>query len=207
VDTVTVGTVHVKVDLSALQKAGANAQARVDRAVVQAASLVQREAKKNVKRLFGHGGNQAARMKRGTQMRAANRKARRKGQKAPHSEADIQATRTAKHLGPSIILKHTPGSLKAVVGPTAIYGRIREKGGDIYPRRKKFLSWIDPDSGERIFARHVHQEGKPYLAPALAKNRGRIEAIIRKAAEDIAREGNGKGGGGGADSGSEGNPE
>lgn len=53
----------------------------------------------------------------------------------------------------------------ARVGPTAVYGRIRELGGDIRPVRAPRLRWRD-DSGVWQSAMFVHQNGQPYMLPA-----------------------------------------
>lgn len=65
------------------------------------------------------------------------------------------------------------GRLAARVGSPLRYALMREKGGTIVPVRKKLLSWIDPITGERIFAKRVvqrpggpRQGHKPYLGPA-----------------------------------------
>jgi hypothetical protein len=49
--------------------------------------------------------------------------------------------------------------------PHTVYARIQEKGGDIYPRVRKFLHWVD-GSGTGHFARHVRLPPRPYMAPA-----------------------------------------
>ena len=98
--------------------------------------------------------------------------------------------------------------LAAEVGPSVIYGRIREFGGVILPVHKKLLSWwtMEPPTGlasdvkthktkfsyrskkstqanigwaaHRVFAKRVKQEGKPYLVPALLDNAERIARAI-----------------------------
>lgn len=49
------------------------------------------------------------------------------------------------------------GPLQARFGSPLRYAMQREKGGVILPVRKKFLSWIDPITGERVFAKRVVQ--------------------------------------------------
>ena len=182
----------------ALKRGGARARAEIYKAVLKGAALVQRRAKLNVKTKFGHPGKEreASRMARGRKMRAENRKAKRLGHAAPHSEADIRATRgPSGTLAHSIIVKGNQDKLQAVVGPTIIYGRIHELGGVIRPRRKRLLSWIDPDTGERVFAKKVTIPKRPYLAPAADVSRPQVKAIIEKAVARWAKDTE-KGGGG-----------
>lgn len=65
------------------------------------------------------------------------------------------------------------GHLQGRAGSPVRYALQREKGGTILPVRGRFLSWIDPVTGERIFAKRVHQRPggprqghKPFIAPA-----------------------------------------
>lgn len=65
------------------------------------------------------------------------------------------------------------GRLASRVGSPLRYAMMREKGGVIVPVRKKVLSWIDPVTGQRRFARRVRQRPggprqgyKPWLGPA-----------------------------------------
>lgn len=87
----------------------------------------------------------------------------------------------------------------ADVGPTVVYGRIRELGGDIYPSTQRtfvgwgvdrrgrpykiyrggLLRWFDP-TGHPIFASHVHQAGRPYLKPATEAVRLRFRGIAAR---------------------------
>ena len=66
-----------------------------------------------------------------------------------------------------------PFAFSADVGPTVVYGRMRELGGWIpggaVPRPKPpgtSLYWVDSSGGQH-FASLVHQHGRPYLRPAL----------------------------------------
>jgi phage gpG-like protein len=111
-------------------------------------------------------------------------------------------------LRKSIHTERKDADLAALVGPSVIYGRIREFGGVILPVHKKFLSWwtMEPPKGlasdvktrktkfsyrskksikanigwaaHRVFAKRVKQEGKPYLVPALQDNAARIVSAI-----------------------------
>lgn len=65
------------------------------------------------------------------------------------------------------------GRLQGRAGSPVRYAMMREKGGVIVPVRKRFLSWIDPVTGQRIFARRVvqrpggaRQGHKPFIGPA-----------------------------------------
>lgn len=67
------------------------------------------------------------------------------------------------------------GALHARVGSNHRGALMREKGGTILPVRRKLLSWIDPVTGKRVFARRVYQRpgfirgrrGRgPWLQPA-----------------------------------------
>lgn len=68
---------------------------------------------------------------------------------------------------------------EAKIGPSAVYGRIQEQGGTIYPVNAKLLSWIDPDSGKRVAAKRVTIKANPYLRPALDENRDAIERTVK----------------------------
>lgn len=61
------------------------------------------------------------------------------------------------------------------VGPTVIYGRQRELGGDIYPQRAKALHFWK--FGEEVYTRHVYQHPEPYMRPAEMESIPSIELI------------------------------
>lgn len=65
------------------------------------------------------------------------------------------------------------GPLSGRVGSPVRHAMMREFGGVILPVRKKLLSWIDPVTGKRVFAKRVVQKPggprqgyKPWLRPA-----------------------------------------
>lgn len=65
------------------------------------------------------------------------------------------------------------GRLQGRAGSPVRHAMMREKGGVIVPVRKRLLSWIDPVTGERIFAKRVVQRPggprqgyKPFIGPA-----------------------------------------
>ena len=96
-------------------------------------------------------------------------------------------------LGGSIqMVVSTATEIKAEVdvGPTVIYGRIHELGGIILPVKAKMLSWMDDDTGERIFAKMVQIPARPYLRPALDEHKDEIvDAMmhqVKKAIEQAA---------------------
>jgi len=53
------------------------------------------------------------------------------------------------------------GVYEGEVGPTTIYGRQRELGGDIYPKRARALHFFT--FGHEVFTRHVYQVGAHYM--------------------------------------------
>jgi hypothetical protein len=50
----------------------------------------------------------------------------------------------------------------AGVSPGTVYARIQETGGDIYPRRAKWLSWVR--EGKRWYSKHSHLPPRPYMS-------------------------------------------
>jgi hypothetical protein len=70
--------------------------------------------------------------------------------------AKLNAGETQGGLRASISATIT-GTLQARFGSALRYAMQREKGGTIVPVRKKLLSWIDPITGKRIFAKRVTQ--------------------------------------------------
>lgn len=169
------------IDRATREMAGLSATARraVMGGVLEAAYVVQRAAKLNVERNF-----------------TANKV----------FGAGLKAGGTT--LQRSIIVLRRDAQLAAEIGPTVIYGRIRELGGTIHPVHKKFLSWweVGPPKGiysdvatrrtrfsmrskksieanlgwaaHRVFAKKVTQKGKPYLQPALDDNHARITGAM-----------------------------
>jgi hypothetical protein len=110
--------------------------------------------------------------------------------------------RAAAPIGPSHG-GYSPGSLRrsfrtegptplgfaryvARVGPTTVYGRIRELGGHIYPVRAPMLRWRD-DSGVWHAAKHVYQKPQPYLKPATMLIRRDFNRIMRRHWADAIR--------------------
>lgn len=62
------------------------------------------------------------------------------------------------------------------VGPTTVYGRQRELGGDIYPQRTQLLRFRK--FGETVFTAHVFQWSQPYMQPAYDTTKADIEAVV-----------------------------
>lgn len=98
-------------------------------------------------------------------------------------QAKLNATVNPKvrtgRLRSSIIVKGPMGGgshWSGEVGPTVIYGRIQELGGTIFPKRAKFLHWVD-GSGDH-FARHVTLPARPYLKPAAETTKPMISEIF-----------------------------
>lgn len=71
------------------------------------------------------------------------------------------------------------GMFAAQVGPTVIYGRQRELGGAIYPKRARFLRF--ERFGVVHYRKRVYQHPEPYMKP------GRAAAIPEIRAVAIAR--------------------
>ena len=175
-------------------------------AVQRGSAMVLRTAKKNIRNQFALQGRQyrgkwqtaeerlKARRKRRTTMRAANRKALRQGLaegraqediETPFSEQRVQALGVRHgNLCRSMMMQFTERKLEGRIGPSAIYGRIRELGGVIRPKNKPRLAWVNPDTGGWVVLRKgqsVTQHGKPYLRPALEANKSAIEELLRQA--------------------------
>jgi hypothetical protein len=74
------------------------------------------------------------------------------------------------------------GSHTAKVGPTTVYGRIREIGGQIPGRRTvmthPFLRW--EANGRTFFARKVHQKGGKYMLRAVIDVRPQFQDICAR---------------------------
>lgn len=75
--------------------------------------------------------------------------------------------------GPHQVGEHT---WEAEVGPTTVYGRQRELGGDIYPQTARMLRF--ERFGEVVFTRHVYQMPHPYMKPAYEDQRPNVEAVV-----------------------------
>lgn len=98
---------------------------------------------------------------------------------------------------------HDAGTATAYVAPHTIYARIQEYGGDIYPRRRRYLRWYASGAGHPgfvpvgagsnagaagrragiypVFAKHVHLPARPYMRPAIDKviSDGSLHATAR----------------------------
>ena len=90
------------------------------------------------------------------------------------------STNTPGDLGRSIDVQGPlggDGRYEARVGPTVIYGRQRELGGDIYPVMASALRFRR--FGEVVYRARVHQEPEPYLKPAAIEMRQPIyDAVL-----------------------------
>lgn len=74
----------------------------------------------------------------------------------------------------------SPGRATSSVAPHAVYARIQQLGGDIYPVRAKVLRWKE---GKKYrYARHVHLPARPYMVMTYA-----IRRECRSAAIDAVR--------------------
>lgn len=88
------------------------------------------------------------------------------------------STNAPGDLGRSIEVEGPAGDggiYSGKVGPTVIYGRQRELGGDIYksPGWMKFM-WGDKGL---TFAHHVYQKPEPYLKPATEEQLPNLEVL------------------------------
>jgi hypothetical protein len=68
------------------------------------------------------------------------------------------------------------------VGPTTVYGRQRELGGHIYPKRAKHLRFTK--FGVTVYTDHVYQHPQPYLKPGRTSSLVPIDVMTR---EQIAK--------------------
>lgn len=71
------------------------------------------------------------------------------------------------------------------IGPTAVYARIQEYGGDVYAINYPQLG--NPEVG--FFGDHVHLPARPYVEPAVREARPEIEAIWREEIERALKAG------------------
>lgn len=83
---------------------------------------------------------------------------------------------------------------QADIGPTIVYGRIRELGGHIVPKGHPYLAFLWPEAffrhpmldDGRVLLRHVYQEPRPYLKPAVEVMANRFKnAAIRRWSDAI----------------------
>lgn len=87
----------------------------------------------------------------------------------------------------TVIESSNDQSAYAAVGPTVVYGRIHELGGEIVPVTAKFLSWVN-DAGERIFAKKVIMPARPYLRPAYDEHESEILQAMKDTLKRIISE-------------------
>ena len=74
--------------------------------------------------------------------------------------------------GKGSIVYKVVGNQKVQIGTNVGYMKIHQEGGsikiparDIYPVKARVLHWIDPGTGEDIFAMHVHQKARTAKIP------------------------------------------
>lgn len=168
----------------AIKQGGERVRKAVWGALQRSGQKVARDAKLNIRKNFGTSkGSDRKRMRR----------ARKLNRRGGATSKQLLATRGATgNLSRSIMTREQEGKMRVTVGSSAIYGRIRELGGIIRPRRKPRLAWIDPDTGEWVVLRRgqsVTQKGKPYLKPALTQNAGWIRNEVSKAVQQALQQG------------------
>ncbi|HVA08721.1 MAG TPA: HK97 gp10 family phage protein [Acidimicrobiales bacterium] len=71
---------------------------------------------------------------------------------------------------------NTGGEYVALVGPTVIYGRQRELGGNIYPKAATLLRFTK--FGQTVFTSHVYQHPNPYMLRGEMASLPAIEAVV-----------------------------
>jgi hypothetical protein len=88
----------------------------------------------------------------------------------------------------SIFCQVDKNTLQAVVGTQLKYGWYLEVGfkggGIIRPVRAQALSWIDPKTGQRVFAKWVKEgpvKARPFLRSTLLKERNNLIKILSMA--------------------------
>jgi len=95
---------------------------------------------------------------------------------APHLSGELAATVAV--TGPYPIVR----GYAAKVGPTLIYGRIRELGGRIPGERKvmthPFLRWYQ--DGKPVFARSVRQKGSRYVLRSVEEFRPQMRNVLMR---------------------------
>ncbi len=74
--------------------------------------------------------------------------------------------------GKTSIVYKVVSNVKVQIGTPLGYMRKHQEGGtikiparDIYPVRAKVLHWVDPGTGEDVFAMHVHQKARTAKIP------------------------------------------
>lgn len=75
-------------------------------------------------------------------------------------------------MGKGSIVYEVISNQKVQIGTRRDYMRIHQEGGsikiparDIYPVKAKALYWVDPGTGEDVFAMHVHQDERMAKIP------------------------------------------
>lgn len=77
------------------------------------------------------------------------------------------------------------GRAESSVAPHAVYARIQQLGGDIYPVRAKVLRWTD--KGGTHYARHVHLPARPYIVMT-GERRQQCRSAAVAAVQKVVRE-------------------
>lgn len=102
-----------------------------------------------------------------------------------HAKVNIVNTfkKQTGNLAASVRVDVTQNSdqARALIGPTAIYGRIQELGGTVKPLTARMLFWTD-ENGKSHAAHEVTLPARPYLKPAMEDNE---DAIVNAVAENL----------------------
>lgn len=94
------------------------------------------------------------------------------GARVVEAYAKVNITQTFKNqtgnLANSIRVETTQNGdqARALIGPTAVYGRIQELGGTVKPLTARMLFWTD-ENGKSHAAHEVTLPARPYLKPAV----------------------------------------
>jgi len=109
---------------------------------------------------------------------------------APHKTGRLAGSIDVTGPGPT-----GSASFEALVGPTVVYGRLRELGGWIPggaspqpkpPGKRDWLHWVD-EAGNGHFSKLVYQTGRPYLKPAVEGAELRFRSILANRVGDAIR--------------------
>lgn len=86
-----------------------------------------------------------------------------------------------------VLLEDSGSQVEAQLQTESGYGGYLEIGTGLHgpqkhrvvPKNKKCLSWIDPETGERIFAKSTQgMHARPYMYPAFLKTKHRIHGFV-----------------------------
>lgn len=97
--------------------------------------------------------------------------------------AHVKTGTLRRSILPTPVVRVSAHVWTARVGPTVVYGRQKELGGDIYPVRAQALRFIAAD-GALIYTQHVYQKPQPYLKPAVDEAFPRMRGVLERRVRD-----------------------